>query len=40
VRLDSNQESEGEANSCGKMAVRVGKEVEDWIRKSNTDKIG
>jgi hypothetical protein len=38
--LDSNQEWEGEADSCGKMAVRVRKEVEDWIRKSHADKIG
>jgi hypothetical protein len=32
--------SQGEADSCGKMAVRVRKEVEDWIRKSHADKIG
>lgn len=25
--------SQGEADHCGKMAVRVRKEVEDWIRK-------
>jgi hypothetical protein len=32
--------SQGEADSCGKMAVRVRKEVEDWIRKNYADKIG
>ncbi len=32
--------SQGEADSCGKMAVRVRKEVEDWIRKNHADKIG
>ena len=26
--------SQGEADHCGKMAVRVRKEVEDWIRKT------
>lgn len=31
--------SQGEADHCGKMAVRVRKEVEDWIRKSHSDKI-
>src|SRR5215467_4271975 len=31
--------SQGEADSCGKMAVRVRKEVEDWIRKNHPDKI-
>ena len=32
--------SQGEADHCGKMAVRVRKEVEDWIRKNHADKIG
>ena len=32
--------SQGEADSCDKMAVRVRKEVEDWIRKNHADKIG
>lgn len=32
--------SQGEADSCGKMAVRVREEVEDWIRKNHADKIG
>ena len=31
--------SQGEADHCGKIAVRVRKEVEDWIRKSHSDKI-
>jgi len=31
--------SQGEADHCGKMAVRVRKEVEDWIRKNHADKI-
>ncbi len=31
--------SQGEADSCGKMAVRVRKEVEEWIRKEHADKI-
>src|SRR6516162_9066763 len=31
--------SQNEADSCGKMAVRVRKEVEDWIRKIYPDKI-
>lgn len=31
--------SQGEADHCGKMAVRVRKEVENWIRKYHADKI-
>ena len=31
--------SQGEADSCGKIAVRVREEVEDWIRKNHADKI-
>ena len=31
--------SQGEADSCGKMAVRVRKEVEGWIRKSYAEKL-
>jgi hypothetical protein len=31
--------SQGEADHCGKMAVRVRKEVEDWIRKHYADKL-
>jgi hypothetical protein len=31
--------SQGEADHCGKMALRVRTEVEDWIRKNNPDKI-
>jgi hypothetical protein len=31
--------SQGEADSCGKMAVRVREEVEDWIRKNHADRI-
>jgi hypothetical protein len=31
--------SQGEADHCGKMAVRVRKEVEDWIRKNHAGKI-
>lgn len=31
--------SQGEADHCGKMAVRVRKEVEEWIRKNHADKI-
>lgn len=31
--------SQGDADHCGKMAVRVRKEVEDWIRKNHVDKL-
>src|SRR6516225_7706497 len=31
--------SQGEADHCGKTAVRVRKEVEEWIRKNHGDKI-
>ena len=31
--------AQGEADHYGKMAVRVRKEVEDWIRKNHADKI-
>jgi len=31
--------SQCEADHCGKMAVRVRKEVEEWIRKNYADKI-
>jgi hypothetical protein len=31
--------SQGEADLCGKMAVRTRKEVENWIRKNHADKI-
>jgi hypothetical protein len=31
--------SQGEADRCGKMAVRVRKEIEEWIRKNHGDKI-
>ncbi len=31
--------SQGEADSCGKMAISVRKEVEEWIRKNHPDKI-
>lgn len=31
--------SQAEADHCRKMAVRVRKEVEDWIRKNHADKI-
>jgi hypothetical protein len=31
--------SQGEADRCGKMAIRVRKEIEDWIRKNHGDKI-
>jgi hypothetical protein len=31
--------SQGEADHCGKLAVRVRKEVEDWIRKNHADKF-
>lgn len=31
--------SQGDADYCGKMAARVRKEVEDWIRKNHADKI-
>lgn len=31
--------SQGEADHCGKMAARVRKEVEDWIRKEHAGKI-
>jgi hypothetical protein len=31
--------SQGEADRCGKMAIRVRKEIEEWIRKNHGDKI-
>lgn len=31
--------SQGEADHCGKMAARVRKDVEDWIRKNYADKF-
>ena len=31
--------SQGEADHCGKMAMRVRKEVEEWIRKNHVSKI-
>jgi len=31
--------SQGEADSCGKMAARVRKEVEGWIRKTYAEKL-
>jgi len=31
--------SQGEADHCGKMAVSVRKEVEEWIRSNHPDKI-
>ena len=31
--------SQGEADHCGKMALRVRKEVEDWIRKNHADNV-
>jgi hypothetical protein len=31
--------SQGEADHCGKMAVRVRQEVEEWIRKEHSDKF-
>ena len=31
--------SQGEADHCGKMAVRVRKEVEDWIRTEHSNKF-
>jgi len=31
--------SQGEADHCGKMAVRDRKEVKDWIRENHRDKI-
>lgn len=31
--------SQGEADHCGRMAVRIRKEVEDWIRKNHADKV-
>ena len=32
--------SQNEADSCGKMAVRVRKDVEQWIRRNYPDKRG
>jgi hypothetical protein len=32
--------SQGEADACGKMAVRMRKEVDDWTQKNHADKIG
>ncbi len=32
--------SQGEADACGKMAVRMRKDVEGWIRKNYPDKLG
>lgn len=31
--------SQGEADHCGKMAIRIRKEVEEWIRKNHAGKI-
>lgn len=31
--------SQGEADTCAKMAMRTRKEVEDWIRKNYPDKL-
>ena len=31
--------SQNDADHCGKMAIRVRREVEEWIRKTHTDKI-
>jgi len=31
--------SQSEADHCGKMAILVRKEVEEWIRKNHVDKI-
>ena len=31
--------SQGEADVCGKIAVRMRKDVEDWIRKNHPDKL-
>ena len=32
--------SQNEADTCGRMAVRVRKDIEDWIRKNCPDKLG
>jgi hypothetical protein len=32
--------SQKEADACGKMAVRVRRDVEDWIRRTYPDKLG
>ena len=32
--------SQNEADACGKLAVRVRKDIEDWIRKNYPDKVG
>jgi hypothetical protein len=32
--------SQNEADSCGKMAARVRKDVEQWIRRNYPDKLG
>ena len=31
--------SQGEADRCGKMAIRLRKEIEEWIRKNHGDMI-
>jgi len=31
--------SHGEADQCGKLAPRIRKQVEEWIRKNHADKI-
>lgn len=31
--------SQGEADHCGKIAMRIRKEIEDWIRQHHVDKI-
>lgn len=31
--------SQGEADACGKMAMRIRKDVGDWIRKNYPDKL-
>jgi hypothetical protein len=32
--------SQSEADACGKMAVHVRENVEDWIRRTYPDKLG
>ena len=32
--------SQGEADACGKMGVRMRKDVEGWIHKNYADKLG
>jgi hypothetical protein len=37
---DYGRVSQNEADTCGKMAVRVRRDIEDWIRRNYPDRLG